>query len=638
MKLLKSKVFLLVTFLVSTYTLTAQIDFSVSAIPDSLKQHAYSVVRFDNETLTLNSLTSGILKKSYAVTVLDEKGESDAFFRFYGDVFNVMRGFSARLYDAKGKQLKKYGRSDVMTSEYSSSLASDNKIYLFKYNAPSLPYTIRYDFVVEKNNGILTLGIFNPIETYFQSVQSRIFQINLQDVSIIPRIKSCNSMAEPTVTNTKGFNSYVWKAENVKAVESEPLSPPLYDYLPYAMISMTDFSYDGVDGSISTWSDLGKWSYHLLLGRDLIPDALKAKILDLTKNAKTEREKVNILYDFMGESTRYVSIQLGIGGYRPMSAVEVYHTGFGDCKALTNFLKAMLSVIGIKSEYCTIRLDRNEKSLLPDFPNFNQMNHVILKVPLPNDTLFLECTNTKVPFGYVHSQIAGHDALVCRAEGSEMVRLPDYTDSLNLEGHVVHVKLHEDGSANVEMRKECGVKIYDQYFGFPLMKVSDQTENLRKDIHLPNIEFGNLKVTENKTALPSLILDYTWFTPMYGSKTGNRLFLPSNIYREGFDMFRTPNRLHEVSIKNGFRDADTILIEITASFEVEAMPPSILEKCRFGQFTSTVTLTGNVLKIIQVANVYNGKYKASDFPDFMAFLNKITAAYKGKIILRKKAA
>jgi len=608
----------------------------MASIPDSLKTNAYSVLRFDDESIEISSIKSGKRTDSYAVTVLDEKGESDAIFKFNGDSFRELKSFSAKLYDANGILLKKYGKSDLMSSEYSSELASDNKITYFECKAPSIPFTIRYDYEVSLKNGILNYGYFAPIGTFYQSVQRYHYHVQLPE-SIKPRIKSLNKMPEAKVSTEKGVTTWVWNVANLKAVESEPLNPPLDELTPTVLLAPSEFVYDGVPGSISTWSDLGKWSFGLTNGRDLLPETVKAKIIDLTKNDKTDRDRVHTLYDYLGETTRYVSIQLGIGGYQPMSAMEVNKTGFGDCKALTNYLKSMLAFLNINSEYCTIRYDEKQKDLMSDFPNFTEMNHVILKVPLKEDTLWLECTNPRLPFGYVHDGIAGHEVLVCLKDGGVMERLPDYADSLNVEMHVANVNLATDGSANVNMYKDCRVKIYEDYFWFPRAKSSDQSDNLREDIHLPSVTLGSYKATEYKSANPNIKVDYNWSTPLYGSKTGNRLFLPVNIFRSGYDALRKNKRVLDLHIYKGFRDADSIRIHIPDSYEVENLPNLVEEFGRFGKFTSKVTIQGNVIQIVQIADIHSGKYKASDFPDFMAFLNKITAAYKSKIILRRKA-
>ena len=105
------------------------------------------------------------------------------------------------------------------------------------------------------------------------------------------------------------------------------------------------------------------------------------KLHGLTAHCSTDREKVKAIYDYLAKTTRYVSIQLGIGGLQPIAASDVCRTGFGDCKGLSNYTRAMLKEIGIPSTY-TVISTTNER-LLPDFSSANQMNHVILQVPLP---------------------------------------------------------------------------------------------------------------------------------------------------------------------------------------------------------------------------------------------------------------
>ena len=129
------------------------------------------------------------------------------------------------------------------------------------------------------------------------------------------------------------------------------------------------------------------------------------------------------VYDYLAKTTRYVSIQLGIGGLQPITATDVCRTGFGDCKGLSYYAGSMGNELGIPATYTVI--SSTIERLLPDFSSANQMNHVILQVPLPQDTLWLECTNPQLPFGYVHQDIAGHDALLIQPTGGSIYRLPD---------------------------------------------------------------------------------------------------------------------------------------------------------------------------------------------------------------------
>jgi hypothetical protein len=613
----------------------AQTELSVANIPDSLKKDAYTVVRCDDVCFDVKSIRSGSEKVRKIITVLHRNGEKDAFFFYPASSFDELKSFSGKLYDAQGKLLRKYKMSDLYSTEYSRELASDAKLYVLECQAPSIPFTVEYEYEGKLEGGILSFGRFSPISTSHQSVQKGSYRLQVQE-SITPRIKSFNGMSAPTKSTKDGTITYVWQFENLNAIPLEKLAPPIKDFLPYVMMEPTEFTYDGFPGSMKDWLSIGQWNYDLTIGRDLVPEPLKSKILELTKNAKNDREKVRIVYDFLGATTRYVSIQLGIGGFRPMSAEEVYKTGFGDCKALTNYLKSMLSVVGVESNACDIRFSESDKRFYDDFPAF-MANHVILMVPLKKDTLWLECTNTKVPFGFVHNGIAGHDALVCKATGSHLARLPDYPDSLNLEQFSARVNLTLEGNAEVRMHKRSRVKIYDDLIGFPSWKPSDQLDHLRSDIVLPNVTMGSLQIIDNKTELPEMEVTLTWSTSLYGNKTGNRMFLPVNVFRGGFDYLKTNKRMTDIKIDAGFLDADSILIVLPEGFEIESLPASFTEKTRYGNFSSSITTKDNNILIVQRAFLSSGYYKKSEYQDFQGFLNKITAAYKAKITLRKKA-
>ena len=145
--------------------------------------------------------------------------------------------------------------------------------------------------------------------------------------------KTHNLTSEPQKSSDSKDKTLLWKVANLKALEHESYAGQITEIAALMFIRPVSFSFDGVKGRISDWNDMGVWIYSLLKGRDELPE-----------DAKTDHEKVKILYDHLGNTTRYVSIQLGIGGYQPMKAAEVYKTGFGDCNALTNYMKAMLSV------------------------------------------------------------------------------------------------------------------------------------------------------------------------------------------------------------------------------------------------------------------------------------------------------
>jgi len=625
--------FILITL--SGFASTDKPELKISNIPDSLSKNAYAVVRFSQTTFEYKSISSATEEQTIAITILDKKGSDASIFSFLGDKFKKLSDFSGQLYDANGKLLRKYKMSDINFTEYSNELASDAKHYGMKPDLPSFPVTILYEYEASIKNGILAFPVFLPQDDYNLSVEKASFKLMIPDKTEV-LFKAINMQSEPETNSEKGIITQLWKVQNLKAIDYEKLAPSLSTLVPKLYSNPKKFEYDNVPGEITSWETMGNWQYSLNKGRSTLTEATQSKIIELTKDAKTNKEKVQILYDYLGKTTRYVSIQLGIGGLQPMLASEVCRTGFGDCKGLTNYLKAMLNVIGIPSNYTVICLDNNRKRLFKDYANFYQTNHVILQVPLPNDTLWLECTNPRVPFGFIHNGISGHDALVNFETGSRLYRLPDYADSLNIEKNCAKISLNEDGSALVNMQKKCEAKIYDNYDWFPLAKTNEQVDYLREDIKLPSVTMGAISIKENKSQLPSINIGYSWTTPSFGNKTGSRLFVPINPFRSSYDDLKRNNRILDINISAGYKDIDSIFIKIPDGFEIESIPTSTNIKSKFGSFISNINSTGAGILIQQALLISSGEYKAVLYPDFLAFIEKVNTNYKSKIILKRK--
>ena len=169
----------------------------------------------------------------------------------------------------------------------------------------------------------------------------------------------------------------------------------------------------------------------LLEGRDVINEATKIKILDWVKEAKSPLEKAKIVYQFMQNKTRYISVQVGIGGWEPIAANQVDQVGYGDCKGLTNYTKALLDVVGVTSYY-TVVYASEKRNLDKDFASL-QGNHVILNIPNEGKDIWLECTSQTMPFGFLGDFTDDRDVLVVTPEGGIIKRTAIYKDETNLQ-------------------------------------------------------------------------------------------------------------------------------------------------------------------------------------------------------------
>lgn len=603
----------------------------IPGVPDSLLRNSDAVCRLISLEFVYNSPTSAMTRVIEETTILNSKAAGKGNFTCYVSPTTSLKSFSGTLSDANGKLIRKLKRGDLKYSEFSGgNLAIDAATYYMEVYAPTCPYTVRYEYELTSKDGILGFPSFLPV-TSGMSLQKGLYSVSVPTGTEFGY--KCLNIGEPEKTTADGRDLYRWTLSNVPALKYEPAQPPLLDLLPVALTAPYDFVYEKTQGSMRDWASYGAWQCSLLEGRDQLPDALKAEVHRRTDHLATPREKVKALYDYMGETTRYVSIQLGIGGQQPSPAAEVFRTKFGDCKALSNYLLAMLKECGIDSDYAIIHTAR--RKMYPDFASPNQANHAILRVPLEGETLWLECTNTDVPFGYVHLDIAGHDAIVFRNGTGEFVTLPQYADSLNRMVQQVEITISEDGSAEGHVTERYEVAQYEQMMGFPKKEEKKRADYLLSDLKIPMIKVSNITFDERKTALPSIEIRYDISSPKYFNTTGNRCFLPLTPF-SNLKMYRDKERLYDIYYPSGYVDITTVKIRMPEHMQVEARPASCNVTAPFGSYSQQVDIQTGMITIEQRTSINAGTYPREMFEAYRDFLNGRAKVFNANFVLKKQ--
>ncbi len=218
-----------------------------------------------------------------------------------------------------------------------------------------------------------------------------------------------------------------YEANNIVAEKYEDYTPATKVF-PRVMMGLENFNLEGVDGTAKNWKEYGKWfSENILIGTTNLSEEAKAKIKTLVGTETDPIKKAKIVYKFVQEKSRYVSVQVGIGGFKPMLASDVDRLGYGDCKALSNYTRALLEVVGVPSYYTELYGDRDIRDIEADFFSI-QGNHVILCVPHKDESIFLECTSQDDPFGFQANFTDDRDVVVMKPEGGEIIHTKKYHD------------------------------------------------------------------------------------------------------------------------------------------------------------------------------------------------------------------
>jgi hypothetical protein len=107
---------------------------------------------------------------------------------------------------------------------------------------------------------------------------------------------------------------WLWELQDIPAVRSEPAMPPFEGIAGRLLISM---NAPGHAAALQSWHDIGAWYVQLTQGRRDASPEIRQKVSELTASAPTPPAKMQALAQFVQEDTRYVAIELGIGGYIP---------------------------------------------------------------------------------------------------------------------------------------------------------------------------------------------------------------------------------------------------------------------------------------------------------------------------------
>jgi hypothetical protein len=328
-------------------TANAADDYAVSKINPALLAGASAIKRNEIVRFEIKNPANAVHYYKYAITILNENGDQHAAWQAaYDDKFFTIRSVDATLYDASGKKIRSLKKAQIGdVSAAGSSLADDNRVKFHNFHYKAYPYTVEYEVEI-KQDQLMFMPTWQPVDDEGYAVERSVFEIVCPSDYAI-RYKAYRYKGEPVITGNKE-KTYHWEVNNVAAIKDEWASPEWREITPTVLVGATDFEIAGYKGNMRDWKELGKFVYNLKQNRDKLPENIKAKVHELADKEPDVKKKIEALYAYMQQNTRYISVQLGIGGWQPFDAQYVAQKKYGDCKALTNYMFSLLKEAGDK--------------------------------------------------------------------------------------------------------------------------------------------------------------------------------------------------------------------------------------------------------------------------------------------------
>ncbi len=612
-------------------------EYAVAKIPAALLKNANVVKRFGETRYEVGSYTKMKVYEKIVITILNENGDGFAGLYKYYDKFRSIKSIEGKIYDAAGKEIKSLKTKDVEDRSAVSeiSLMEDSRVKIHHFYHRIYPYTVEYEVVVEFATTFMFPAWF-PQSAEKYAVEKSNIVISVPE-GFTFRYKTFNYTGEPLVSPTNEGKSYTWQINNLSAILKEYAAPEWPHLTTCIYFSPDKFELGGYKGAMDSWNALGQFQLQLNQGRDKLPEVIKQKVHQLTDGLTEPKEKIKILYEYLQKNTRYISVQLGIGGLQPFDAAYVTAKAYGDCKALSNYMFALLKEADIKSCYTQIKSGEGEYFFLTDFPS-DQFNHIILCVPLANDTVWLECTSQTLPAGYLSGFTGNRPALAVDENGGHLIHTPRYGIKENIQHRNINATLSEDGTLFVKAATTYGGLQQDNIHGLINNLSKDKVkEYLHEQLDFATYDITRFTYAENKTGTPTINESLDIAVTNYATITGKRLFIVPNVMtRTGRKLTADEERKYDIVFTSDYQDVDSVEITIPPGFAPESMPQAVAISNKFGKYDCSVKLSGNKLFYYRSIERYAGQFPAKEYGDLVKFYEAMYKADRSKVVLVKQ--
>ena len=605
-------------------------SYQFDSIPGNLKIRAAAVVRSEQCKYTILKPGNAVEKVKMAVTILNEKAEYLRFVSVFYDNFSKVNYLRGTVYDEKGEIVKVFGLMDIYDASAvtGASFYTDDRSLNLIFPKYKFPFTIEYEYEKEYTS-LLNYPYWHFQDKYNVAVERSGIQIIVPREMLL-RYYSKNLKNNVDSVITVDSKIYTWQEENIQAANPRTYYSLQTEYsLPVLFTAPLDFEYGGYKGSMRSWEAFGEWKYNLIKGLDNLPQSELNKVSEITSMTQDPRERAKLIYEYMQSKTRYVSIQEGIGGFRPADATAVATNGFGDCKALVNYTKALLKAAGINSFYASVK-SGEDKNIRRNFVA-NQFDHIILCVPMEKDTVWLECTSQTLPFNYLSSFTDDRYALLITPEGGKMVRTPEFKKSENVFRRTGSVIIHGQGASIFDISNfYSGYNYGDADLNFINQADEEMKRSLYSDLKFYDFTVSTVSYTEKKSEKPSAIFSYGLSVNDFTVATGKRIYFSPSIEKEYY-LEDLPTAL---IIPNSAIQTDSISFYLPYGYKVEYMPKDVKLENEFGRFTSGLEVKNDRIIYRRYLEMNKSIIPVEKFSEIRSFVNSIVKADREQVVLK----
>lgn len=484
-------------------------------------------------------------------------------------------------------------------------------------------------------------------QTYIPVLSSRL-TLNLPQGWRASGVTFNHAPVEPSVSGS----SYTWELRDLAPIELEPGSPSPATLAPRLAVNYAPPAAAGPTRAFDSWADVSKWYSELADPQAEPDDAVAIKARELTAGARTELEKIQAIGRFV-QGIQYISIQIGIGGYRPHRATEVFSKKYGDCKDKATLMRAMLRSVGLKA-YPVLIYSGDNSFVREEWASPSQFNHCIVAVRVSDETqapsvvadarlgrlLIFDATDEHTPVGDLPDDEQGSFALVAAGGDGALLRMPVMPPEASRLEREADITLGEDGAITARMHERAS--------GQSAVRARGRFRRLSKPEYQKMIEGW---ITSNGASLARVSkvepaddhtsgrfsLDLEFSADRYAQSMQNRLlvFKPVIVSYTGLLPVEEGTRRHPVVLQSRAY-SETLRFKLPAGFEVDELPDGLKLDSDYGSYSATYEVKDGQLLFTRTLVQRAATVPADHYKTLRDFYGRIRAVESSPVVLARK--
>jgi hypothetical protein len=564
---------------------------------------------------------------------------------------NGLRGWcipaQGKDYEVKDKEAVEIALPKIAGSE----LISDVKEKLLQIPAPDPGSIVGYEYEEDEQPMVL-----QDVWVFQHEVPGRESHYSLQLPPGWEYKTSWINYSEIKPTQS-GSNQWEWVIGDVKGIRKEEEMPPIYGVAGQMIVSFFPPGGASTNG-FASWQEMGDWYRNLTNGRRDASPQITQEVATLTAATQTPLEKMKALAQFVQHDIRYVAIELGIGGFQPHAASDVFVHRYGDCKDKATLLGSMLSQVGIESFYVVINSERG--SVTPQVPaNVRAFDHVVLAIKLPPNVtdqsliatiqhprlgplLYFDPTNEVTPFGEIGGYLQANYGLLVTPEGGELVALPEQPSAMNsiqrtgkltldplgtLKGEVNETRLGDRASSE-RWRLRMVTKSADQ-----IKPIEDLLAGSLSLFNITHASIDNINHTDQPFRF-----HYAFEAHNYAKNAGGLLLVRPRVLgvkSSGFLETKEPRKF-PIEFEGPSRDTDSFDITVPDGYVIDDIPPAVDADYSFASYHAKTEVNGNLIHYSRTMEVKELSVPVSRADDLKKFYRIIAGDERNTVVLKTK--